>query len=76
MHSQPPQQQDTRIQLTHFRQERRMNLMSSFALAVATAVIAATIVQTGWAAARQWRAAPDEPAPRPRGRTQVTRTER
>lgn len=45
-----------------------MNFMSSLALAVGTAVIAATIVQTAWAAARQWRTAPNDPAPRSRGR--------
>ena len=76
MQSQPPQQQDTRIQLTLFRQEPRMNFMSSLALSVGTAVIAATVVQTAWAAARQWRAAPNDPAPRPRGTTQVTRAKK
>ena len=53
-----------------------MNFMSSLALAVGTAVIAATVVQTAWAAARQWRAAPNDPAPRPRGTTQVNRAKR
>ena len=53
-----------------------MNFMSSLALSVGTAVIAATVVQTVWAAARQWRAAPNDPEPRPRGTTQVTRAKR
>lgn len=53
-----------------------MNFMSPLALAVGTAVVAATVVQTTWAAAKQWRTAPNDPAPHPRGTTQVTRAQR
>lgn len=39
-----------------------MNFMSSLALAIGTAVIAAAIVQMAWTAVRQWRFAPKSPS--------------